>query len=205
MVDWLFPRRCVFCRDPHPDKLCDACQSALPWRVPCDTGGIIAPLYYKDTVRLAMHRYKFRGFSGYAEVFGTLMAQAVIDACAKTDVAAWVPCSFFRRWSRGYDQSEKLARVVAKQLSLPAEKLLRKKRNTKPQTKMSGDGARAANVQGAFTASPAARGKRILLIDDIYTSGATLSECRAILLAAGAGDVVYSTTAVRMKNGNLTK
>jgi ComF family protein len=197
MLNLIVPKRCAFCRAVTPDGLCDNCQTKLPWRLPCDAGGVVSPLCYKDTVRLALHRYKFRGFSGYAAVFAELMAQAVRDCRVEADVVTWVPCSFWRRWARGYDQSEKLAHAVAKKLGLPMEKLLRKKRNIKSQTKMPGGAARRVNVRDAFTAVPAAREKRILLIDDIVTSGATLNECRSILCSSGAKTVVFCTAAAR--------
>ncbi|MCL2002920.1 MAG: ComF family protein [Oscillospiraceae bacterium] len=188
---FLFPRRCVFCRVNHADGLCLDCQDKLPWREPvkADAAPVIAPLFYRDAVRLALHRYKFRGYSGYAAVFGELAAQAVKASGAEADVVAWVPCGLFRRWRRGYDQSRLLALAVAGQLGLPAEKLLVKTRSVKSQTKMKDDAARRENVRGVFKAHGSARDKRVLLVDDIRTSGATMNEARATLLSAGAAKV----------------
>jgi predicted amidophosphoribosyltransferase len=83
-----------------------------------------------------------------------------------------------------------LAINAAKTLSLPHEKLLLKVKRVKSQTKMPGDAERHENVKGVFKALPAARGKRILLIDDIYTSGATISQAADVLLSAGAAEVI---------------
>ncbi|MDR0293899.1 MAG: ComF family protein [Oscillospiraceae bacterium] len=193
----LLPKRCVFCRKPHPDGLCGECREGLPWRDPPDKNGVVSPLLYREPVRSALHRYKFRGFSGYAEVFGLLMSQAVSGARVRADVVTWVPCSFLRKWTRGYDQSEKLARAVAKRLNLPAEKLLKKARHTKPQTKMPDGAARRENVRGAFRLLQNPPGRSILLIDDIHTTGATMEECRGILRSAGAGNVILCTAASR--------
>jgi ComF family protein len=188
----LLPKRCIFCQGHRPASggrellVCTSCLGSLPWRLP---GEIVAPLYYKGAVRSALHRYKFNGASGYAKAFGTLMAQAIVGSGVSADVITWIPCSFFRRWSRGYDQSEKLARAVSKCLHLPSQKLLVKKRHAKSQTKMADEAARRENVRGVFSASSEAFGKRVLLIDDIYTTGATMEECRQVLLDAGAEEV----------------
>lgn len=196
-MDWLsvlFPRRCIFCRRPHPEGLCAECQDKLPWRTE-QTGGVIAPLLYRTTVRAALHRYKFQGFSGYAEIFGMLTAQAVQDSRTEADVVTWVPCSRIRRWTRGYDQSEKLARVIGKQLGVPVKKQLIKVRHTRSQTKMRDDAERRKNVSGTFKAIGSTSEKRVLLVDDIHTTGATLAECRNVLLHSGAIEVICCTVA----------
>jgi ComF family protein len=195
MLDYLLPRRCAFCRRPHPDGLCDSCREILPLRERPDAGGVIAPLYYRDMVRFALHRYKFRGISGYAGVFGALMAGAAHGV--EADVVTWVPCGFGRRWTRGYDQSRLLAAIVARRLGLPAERLLSKTRPVKSQTKMKDDAARRRNVQGVFKTAGPSQGKRILLIDDIYTSGATMDEAQRVLLSAGATGVIPCVLATR--------
>jgi len=197
ILNCLLPKRCVFCRKSCGDGLCADCQDRLPWRSPPDANGVVAPLYYRDAVRPALLRYKFRGFSGYAGTLGALIAQAAADSRIKADVVTWAPCGFWRRWTRGYDQSGKLARVVSKRLGLPAEKLLIKKRGVKSQTKMAGDEARRENARGAFKAKYSPRGKRVLLVDDIYTTGATAAACRAALLNAGASEVVCCAVASR--------
>jgi ComF family protein len=140
-------------------------------------------------VRLALHRYKFNGAAGYSVVFAELMAARVKDCGINASLVTWVPCSFFRRWSRGYDQSEKLARAVAGILGVPAKKLIIKKRHAKSQTKMADESARRENVRGVFSVCGDVSGLRVLLVDDIYTSGATMEECRGILLKAGAAEV----------------
>lgn len=203
LLSFLLPRRCVFCRTLHTDGICGSCQDKLPWREPPGQNSVVAPLYYRGAVRFALHRYKFRGFSGYAEVFGTLMAQALRDCNIEADAVTWVPCGVWRRWMRGYDQSRLLALAVAGRLELPAEKLLVKARSVKSQTKMEDDVSRRRNVQGAFKASGPVEGKLILLIDDIYTSGATMDECRSILLSAGAASVIQCVVAAKNEGRNV--
>lgn len=199
MLDLIVPKRCAFCRRPHPDGLCADCRVNLPWRSAPYDGVVIAPLLYRDSVRQALHRYKFRGVSGNAQVFGELMAAAARSANAEADAVTWVPCSFARRWTRGYDQAKKLAQSLGRRLALPVEGILRKTRHTRSQTKMPDSAARRANVQGAFNVRPkvSVEGKRILLVDDIHTTGATLDECKKILLNAGAESVVCCVVASR--------
>ncbi|MDR1692174.1 MAG: ComF family protein [Oscillospiraceae bacterium] len=200
MLDLLLPKRCAFCRKVTPGGLCDACQKTLPWRSEPYDGTVAAPLSYRGPVRLALHRYKFRGASGCAGIFGKLMAQAVADARLNPGIVTWVPCSFARRWTRGYDQARKLAKRVCAELGLPLERMLRKTRHTRSQTKMPDEAARRVNVKGAFAVlakKSSAAGKHILLVDDIRTTGATLDECKRLLLEAGAESVVCCVVAAK--------
>ncbi len=197
MLSLIVPKRCAFCRRPHPDGLCADCRDELPWRRNPYDGVVVAPLLYRGTVRQALHRYKFRGVSGNAKVFGELMAAATRSAGVEADAVTWVPCSFARRWTRGYDQAKKLAQSLGRHLSLPAEAMLRKTRHTRSQTKMPDSEARRANVQGSFSvrAKTTLTGRRVLLVDDIRTTGATLDVCKTILLNAGAENVVCCVVA----------
>ena len=112
-----------------------------------------------------------------------------------------MPLSRARRWKRGYDQAELLARELARRCGIPCERLLRKRRNNPAQSGMRSDEARRRNVKGKYRAvSPEAiRGKRIMLVDDIVTTGATLSECAGVLKAAGAKAVCAVTVAQARK------
>ncbi len=197
-ISLLLPDRCVFCRkvaERGSVLLCGVCRNTLPWRTPPDRDGILAPFWYRGAVRSALHRFKFRGRTAYAAMFGSLMAETARGMDA--GMVTWVPCSLLRRWTRGYDQSRLLARVVAKQLGLPAKPLLRRSRHTRSQTKMSGYAARQENVRGVFAARNVTTGSRVLLIDDIHTTGATARAARDALLAAGAGAVRICVAATR--------
>ena len=102
-----------------------------------------------------------------------------------------------RRFHRGYDQVELICNEVGKELSVLPVRTLRKIRNTPPQSGIKDVSRRRANVLGAYTAcdSAAIKGKRILLLDDVITTGATLSECSRVLLTAGACDVTCAAIA----------
>ena len=107
--------------------------------------------------------------------------------------------SFLRLRKRGYSQSRLLAEECARLLGAETAPLLRKRRYRPPQSRKTGEAARAANVSGAFSAVHPERfaGKRVLLIDDVVTTGATLSECARVLLTAGAEEVVCATLCCR--------
>ena len=113
------------------------------------------------------------------------------------DILTWAPISPFRRLKRGYDQCELLAQAVAEELGLTAVRTLKKVRNVPPQSTIRGAAARRANVLGAYRAvsDVPLQGKRILLLDDIITTGATVSECARVLLTAGAKEVYCGAVA----------
>ena len=207
LLDLLFPPQCAFCgtlTEKTDCGVCPACRSELPWtenlkRKADFTVGISAPLYYEGTVRQAMLRYKFSGAPARGEVYGRLIAERLRkEERTGFDVVAWAPLSRKRLRSRGYDQARLLAEAAAKELELSAEPLLRKVRHTPPQSGITTPEARRANVSGAYEALSPQRteGKRILLIDDIITTGATVSECARVLLLTGAESVYAAALAV---------
>ncbi len=138
-----------------------------------------------------LHRYKFNGYSGYADVLAELMLMCLRDAGSpKTDAVCWVPSSGRRIYRRGYDQSRRLAVRIAKGLGLPLRRLLVKTRHNRSQSGTKTTSERFENVRGAFAAAGRLGGEAVLLVDDICTTGATLRECARVLRAAGADKVV---------------
>ena len=105
-----------------------------------------------------------------------------------------------RRFHRGYDQVELICNEVGKELSVLPVRTLRKIRNTPPQSGIKDVSRRRANVLGAYTAcdSAAIKGKRILLLDDVITSGSTISECARMLVTAGASEVICAAVAAEI-------
>jgi predicted amidophosphoribosyltransferase len=130
------------------------------------------------------------------------MAEAMADSLSEwgPPVAALapVPLAGQRRRSRGYNQSELLARELSRLRGLPVERgLLVRRKATPPQARAAGEAVRRANVEGAFAARPAVRPSgALLLVDDVMTSGATLDACARALLDAGHGPV-YALTFAR--------
>jgi ComF family protein len=138
----------------------------------------------------------------FAGLLVNRLVQAGIDG-GEFDVVTWAPTSRARRQRRGFDQAEVVARRVAAQLGVPCRRLLERDRSSVAQTGL----ARIERLHGpVFRASPAARGKRVLVIDDVVTTGSTLRSASAALRHSGAASVqraaVATTPALPARRGN---
>lgn len=206
----MFPQKCPFCRGILRDGeksggVCAECEAKLPYTASPRSDKLgeffdfcISPLYYRGVVRSAVLRFKFSGAVSSAAIFARMMADAVSNEPeAQFDIVTWAPISKKRLKRRGYDQSKLLAARLAEKLSAELIEALVKTRHTPPQSGLEGQARRRANVSGAYEAMPGVKvsGKRILLVDDILTTGATLSECSRMLLMAGAESVICVTAA----------
>lgn len=206
MLRLIFPRKCTFCQkilSKNETDFCHDCRNSMEnfkkskRNIPF-VAHYTALWYYKDTVRESIHRYKFGRRRTYAQVYARLMAMQLSGSIAKDmDIICWVPIHWCRRHKRGYDQSELLARWISKELSIPVLSALKKIRNTPAQSTIEGIAQRKANVTGAYRMRNHidVTNKRILLIDDVVTTGATVSECARILLTAGAKEVFLAAIA----------
>ena len=207
LLDLLFPPKCAFCRrlvKSNQNLLCPDCLLQLPYT---EDGGpqhgdffrvCVSALYYEDKVRDALLRYKFQGSSGYAGTFGRLLADCIrANLRGQYDLISWVPLSRERLRERGYDQAMLLAQAAALELQDVAVSTLDKVRNAEKQSGVGSPEKRRANISGAYRVadSELIEGRRILLIDDIVTTGATLSECARTLLEGGAAEVLCATVA----------
>ena len=208
LLDLLFPPKCILCHRLLADcetDLCHDCRHNAP-EVNREKRKLefiahwTALWYYRENVRDSIHRYKFNDVRCYAEPYARLLAMKLYDAEFTKDihVITWAPVSFLRKFKRGYDQSQLLAVALGKELGIPVMRLLKKHRHTRAQSKLKNHSARRANIQGAYSAVniPEIKGKNILLVDDVLTTGATCSECARILQTAGAKSVCLSTIAV---------
>lgn len=206
-LDLLYPTRCILCREflpPGRPSICPACQQTMPLT---ENGGrrkgdyfseCISALYYEGDVVDAIHRFKFGGVQVYAPVFGELIASCIYEQLeGEYDILSWVPLDRRRRRQRGYDQAELLARNAGERLRREPVTVLRKKPGVNPQSETGEPEKRKANIAGAYRVTDPALidGKRILLIDDVVTTGSTLSECAKTLLMGGAEDVLCATLA----------
>lgn len=213
VLDLLFPPKCPYCQrlmEGSYIPACSHCQPTLPWLVGAQgerkvdfTAGCLSPLGYRGSVVDSIHRYKFAGRASYAKSYGILVAQCVRDNWKEPlDAVTWAPLSGPRRRKRGYDQAKLLAQWVARELELPLLGMLDKVRDAPPQSSLQEDAQRRANVLGAYRLKKGARseGMRLLLVDDVVTSGATLSECARQLAHGGATGVVCATLAQARKN-----
>ena len=180
VLDFFFPPRCAFCGailEKSGDGVCETCRKALPRTADterkCDfVRAYTAPFYYEPPVRQGILAYKFRSAPSRGKVFGRILGEDLLRRGA-------------------YDQAQLLAEAAAEVLGTKAVPLLRKARDVSPQSRLRTPEERRANISGCYVvrSADAVRGKRILLIDDVITTGSTLSECARMLLTAGAVSV----------------
>ena len=141
-------------------------------------------------VRVAVHDLKYRNLRAAAPELGRLMAASVRESRIAADLVVPVPIHRRRERQRGYNQSERLASAVAKELGIAVEpRLLRKVRDTEPQVSMPNDEDRRNNLDGAFICESKLTGASVLLVDDVVTTGSTIAACAEALKAAGASAV----------------
>jgi predicted amidophosphoribosyltransferase len=136
---------------------------------------------------------KFSGWRPVASALGDAMAAAWAGAPFEPEVVTWVPLSRARLATRGYDQAGSLADAVGRRLDLPVRRLLRRTTDAGPQARRGGAARREA-MRGAFSPAGRPRG-RVLLVDDVLTTGATAGACAQVLLRAGAAEVALLTAA----------
>lgn len=205
--DLIWPRRCVICHrpvGPAGDRLCPACAAAIPEPISGAKRGAnyrrwVAAFWYEDDFRASILRFKFGGCSFYADYYGPWLARAVEQRLGRDfDLLTYVPVSPLRRRRRGYDQSRLLARAVGALLGMEPVSTLHKSSRHRPQSRTVDREERQSNIRGAFRIRDpeAVRGKRILLIDDVLTTGATVSEAGCVLLEVGAKTVDVAALAV---------
>lgn len=217
-MDLLFPPRCVVCRargewlclhcrpqlDLFQPPLCPRCGLPVEPNEPCSAcrwervplNGKRACGYFEGPLRQAVHRLKFNGERYLAEPLAAIMAETWRQSPPPVDILVPVPLGKKRERERGYNQSALLAAEVGRLLGLPVdEQTLRRVRETPPQMGLPRE-SRLANLEGAFACQPdPIAGRRVCLIDDVTTTGATLAACASTLRRAGARAVCGLTVA----------
>ena len=204
---WLFPEKCVLCQKLLQRQELDLCHDCRIHAPECPLMHVKYPFlhrwtalwYYEDHARESLLRYKFLGRRHYAASYGRLLAMKLQkEDRLDVDLITWIPISKKRRWKRGFDQVELLAKKMGQELSMPPVATLEKVRHNTQQSRIIGNAQRRANVLGAYRVldAEAIAGKRILLLDDILTTGATAGECARVLLTAGAKEVHLAVLAV---------
>ena len=196
----LFPDKCILCGnilERGETDLCHTCRVEAP---ECPVGkqkrtfldSWVAIWYYKGYIRSSILRYKFHRCRHYAHGYGRMLAMKLQREYPEGfDLLTWIPISPLRKLVRGYDQVELLAKAVGRELNLKPVRCLRKIRHNRPQAGVSGAAERRANVLGVYRMEKGAdvRDRRILLLDDVITTGATAGEAARVLLTAGAREV----------------
>ena len=206
-LDLLFPPRCAFCGTLLPlgsGHICADCAKNLPYIEPSKILRKIGnhtcavTFYYEDMVRTGLHALKFSGRSARAKAFAPYLVQTIAEELGgEFDTVTYVPISAQRRFRRGFDQTQLLAKHIATTWEVPVTRTLRKIRNNPPQSRIKSWEERRENVQNVYGIRPHAliAGRRFLLLDDITTSGHTLLVCADLLLSAGASSVVCAALA----------
>lgn len=204
-----FPQHCIFCRRvvaPQYLSICDRCARELPEQPPVRKGEFfskcISAFAYAEPVRTSILRMKLGGRQGCLDTYGRMVAARVMqESELHFDVITWVPISAARRAERGFDQDRMIAESMAEALDMPLLQTLRKVKHNRPQASLSRAAERRKNVLNVYRPVHPERyaGKRILLVDDVITTGSTLSECSRVLLTAGAEKIVCATFAATIK------
>ena len=214
---WLFyPKRCAVCgkvidRDKHLcgkcgcdieviENTCSVCggikeSCECRWRV-YRFSGCVAPFYKGENSMRMIYRFKLHGKLDTAR----FLAEEIYDKITKCykeqkfDVITAVPTTYFKRVTKGYNHSEVIAKQLAKLMDTEYKSLLNKRHFYKPQHTLNRD-ERYRNVKDMFYTKANHNFKRILLVDDVKTTGSTLNECTKELLFSG-GEEVYCSVAV---------
>ncbi|MBQ7566222.1 MAG: ComF family protein [Oscillospiraceae bacterium] len=206
LLDLIYPPRCVLCHDHLPRGgayTCEACSRRLLRQEPIKRklrflDGMVAVAPYEEPYRGSVQRFKFGGCAFYAYPYADWLSACIRSELGGAfELVTWAPVSASRSLRRGYDQARLIAVQAAKRLDAPLVRCLRKKRHNPAQSGLKTPEQRRANVTGVYRAVKPERfaGKRILLIDDVVTTGATVEECARVLLTAGAASVVCASVA----------
>lgn len=193
---------CKTCLLPvvYESELCPACQISMP---PYER--LISCAAYEGALRHSLHRYKFFGKTGFASSFSKMLLETLVEnGCADFDVVVPIPLSLPQLKERGYNQSALIATRIAEEFdkTLSTDALIKVK-HTKRQSGLHRD-ARFQNIRGAFCLQneDAVRGKHVLLVDDIFTTGATMREAASVLSPV-AKSITACTVARTISNDPL--
>jgi ComF family protein len=199
----LFPDRCGGCARLG-ELLCQGCRASFqpyPYgsdRFPAGLSDVRITFLFSGPLREVVHQLKYRSVRRLAQPLGMLMAASLAQHPLVADAVLPVPLHRDRLAERGFNQAEELAREVAQALHLPLiGNRLSRTRATEQQARLDAR-ARAENMRGAFCWHGAATPHRVLLVDDVLTTGATMGACAEALRAAGA-EVVYGLALARTR------
>lgn len=212
-LDLLFPPWCIGC-GREGNYICDSCQRLLPFISPpicprcgrplsqenlcpgcteeqAEIDGIRSPFLFNGVIRQAIHELKYRNLRALAPLLAGFLNDFLLENPVPGDVLVPVPIHRKRQRERGYNQSTLLARELGRRRGLPlVEDCLVRRNYTPAQARTSSAADRRENVAEAFACvDERLRGKQVLLIDDVSTSGATLDACAGALKSAGAEKV----------------
>lgn len=219
LLDLFFPPYCVGCGKIGAflcencsvkiliptEQTCPGCNKISPngrycarCRPKMQVIGIISAGYFKDEIlKEAIHKFKYERLSSLSKILAGLMIERIKKEGVSFDIVSFVPSSKKRRAWRGYNQAELLAAEIASFFNKPSMPLLKKIKETKPQVGLSKKN-RQKNLAGCFVFIGKAgeiQGKKVLIVDDVVTTGTTLNECAKIIRQKGARTIWAATVA----------
>lgn len=181
---------CIRCGERLNDGVCPICG-----RSDRKTLSACAAYGYEAPVDALVKKFKFQDMYRLDKWLALEMVKAVKEArFADADVIVPVPLHWIRKRLRGYNQSERLAGIISWKMGIPVSTSLIRTRNTRHQARLSSE-ERRKNLKNAFCVNESMEGKSVLLIDDVRTTGSTVSECARVLMEAGASKVRVATFA----------
>jgi len=214
LLDLIFPPRCVFCGGllkDGTDETCLRCRQTLPYTMANDVAEIegdnfsraVSAFVYENYAADSIYRFKSRGCRQYAKTFAKYLVLAIEHYYREEsfDLLVSVPMTKKKLAERGYDQAKLIAERLGSEIGVPyLPNALAKIKETAKQQNLSRD-ERKYNLAGVFEVVKANEidGKSILLIDDVFTTGATVEECSYALIANGAERVCVATVATTLQ------
>jgi len=221
----IFGKRCIFCNETKKKDdcefnyrfigICSSCMNKIESEkavriidVRKPLSAVIPCTHYTEDVRYALHRYKFANDRAYEKAM-EYMAKKILSKwsqLSRFDAVVTLPLSKQRMTQRGYNQASFMSDVVSDLFRVPKhDEYIKKIRDTKKQSNLR-NVERVLNISGAYEASTEVEGKNIILVDDIYTTGATMTEVAKTLKAAGAKvivGVVFASVKQKKRNENI--
>ena len=176
---------CVLCASPRVPQLCESCRRLAP-----AFDSVRAPYEFLGSARQIVHDLKYRNVRIAVPYIARLLAEYLERNPYPVDAYCPVPLHSRRERSRGFNQSEIIARQLGQLTNIPVDStVLRRTRNTPPQVSMESPGSRQRNIADAFECTSDLQGRRYILIDDVVTTGSTMSACADALKDTGAANV----------------
>lgn len=200
-----WPMRCVCCGEGEPAEgtiFCPGCLDALRAGAPDrmfsgEAFSVCVSAHpYAGSAGAMVRALKYRGMAVLAAQMGDEVSAALrLYGIAPPERLCFVPMHRARRRAKLFNQSELIARAVGANMGMRPERLLKRVRRCHPQARLASFEARVRNVENAFRATGPLDGARVLVVDDVYTTGATARECAKALLRAGAREVIVAVYA----------
>lgn len=205
IIDFIYPPKCIFCNDilkiGSKDLICEKCIYDFPildnmFFIDKNNGNTgFSIVKYNDIISQSIHRFKYNDNPEYAKIYAEIIFKYIIkyNFLSKIDCLTSVPIHHKKQKKRGFNQAELIALHFSQLTNIPYKTLLIRTRNTLPQSQIEFN-KRYENLNNAFKIKEGEniKNKKILIIDDIYTSGSTIKHCRDILEQNGA-EVLFLT------------